>query len=546
MAHILKPPCDEGVIQSAPEPVMKPTESQAQALQVTSASRTGTWVLIATILGSSMAFIDGTVVNVALPVLQTDLKATATDVQWVVEAYSLFLAALILVGGSLGDHFGRRRVFAIGISLFTVASVACGIAPGASFLIFMRAIQGIGGALLVPGSLAIISASFDSKRRGRAIGTWSGFTAITSAVGPVLGGALVQYASWRWVFFINVPVAIIVLIVLLWRVPESRNEALSDHSKLDWWGALLATLGLGGIVFGLIESNDLGLGNTLVLISLGIGAAALIAFVLVEARSAAPMLPLSLFRSRTFSGANMLTLLLYAALGGSLFYIPFNLIRIQGYSPTAAGAANLPLILIMFLLSRWSGGLVTRYGAKLPLIIGPIIAATGFALFALPGIGGSYWTTFFPAAVVLGIGMAISVAPLTTAVMGSVDTQYAGTASGVNNAVSRTAGLIAIAVFGIVVLAVFSNGLVSHLSLLHLSADIQNTIILQQNKLVGIEIPSDLSIATRTAVQQAISESFVTSFRVVMLIAAALALCSALSSLLLIEGKKPQIDKKAS
>ncbi|HEX9130712.1 MAG TPA: MFS transporter, partial [Ktedonobacteraceae bacterium] len=473
-------------------------------------------------------------------------KATATDVQWIVEAYSLFLAALILVGGSLGDHFGRRRVFATGISLFTVASVLCGIAPGVNFLIFARAVQGIGGALLVPGSLAIISASFDSKQRGRAIGTWSGFTAITSAVGPVLGGVLVQYATWRWVFFINVPVAVIVLIVLFWRVPESRNEALSDHATLDWWGALLATLGLGGIVFGLIESNNLGLSNTLVLISLGVGAAALIAFVLVEARSESPMLPLSLFRSRTFSGANVLTLLLYAALGGSLFFIPFNLIRVQGYTPTAAGAANLPLILIMFLLSRWSGGLVTRYGAKLPLIIGPVIAAMGFALFALPGIGGSYWTTFFPAAVVLGIGMAISVAPLTTAVMGAVDTQYAGTASGVNNAVSRTAGLIAIAVFGIVVLAIFSSSLVSHLSMLHLPADIQNTIILQQNKLVGIEIPNDLSNSTRTAVQQAIAESFITSFRVVMLSGAALALCSSLSSLLLIEGKKQQLDKKTS
>ncbi len=546
MSHIVKPPCDEGVIQSAPEPEMAQIISTAQAWQTTSTSRIGGWVLVATILGSSMAFIDGTVVNVALPVLQTDLKATTTDVQWVVEAYSLFLAALILVGGSLGDHFGRRRVFAIGISLFTVASVLCGLAPGVNFLIFARAVQGIGGALLVPGSLAIISASFDSKQRGRAIGTWSGFTAITSAVGPVLGGALVQYATWRWVFFINVPVAVIVLIVLFWRVPESRNEALSDHAKLDWWGALLATLGLGGIVFGLIESNNLGLSNALVLISLGVGAAALVTFVLVEARSESPMLPLSLFRSRTFSGANVLTLLLYAALGGSLFFIPFNLIRVQGYSPTAAGAANLPLILIMFLLSRWSGGLVTRYGAKLPLIIGPVIAAIGFALFALPGIGGSYWTTFFPAAVVLGIGMAVSVAPLTTAVMGAVDTQYAGTASGVNNAVSRMAGLIAIAVFGIVVLAIFSSSLVSHLSLLHLPADIQNTIILQQNKLVGIEIPADLSNSTRTAVQQAISESFITSFRVVMLSAAALALCSSLSSLLLIEGKKQQLDKKAS
>jgi len=493
-----------------------------------------------------MAFIDGTVVNVALPVLQTELKATATDVQWVVEAYSLFLAALILVGGSLGDHFGRRRVFAIGVFLFTVASVLCGLAPNVNFLIFARAFQGVGGALLVPGSLAIISASFDSKQRGTAIGTWSGFTAITSAIGPVMGGFLVQYASWRWVFFINVPLAVIVLIVLFWRVPESRNEELAAHPQLDWWGAFLCTLGLGGIVFGLIESNNYGLSSGLVLISLGVGVVALIAFLLVEARSKSPMLPLSLFRSRTFSGANVLTFLLYAALGASLFFLPFNLIRVQGYTPTEAGAANLPLILILFFLSRWSGGLVARYGAKLPLIIGPLIAALGFALFAVPGIGGSYWTTFFPAAVVLGIGMAVSVAPLTTAVMGAVDTHYVGTASGVNNAVSRTAGLIAIAVFGIVVLAIFSNSLASQLPLLHVPAGIQNAIISQQNKLVGIEIPAGLSNSTHTAVQQAISESFITSFRVVMLIASALAVCSSLSSLLLIEGKKQQIDKKAS
>jgi EmrB/QacA subfamily drug resistance transporter len=546
MSYIVKPPCDDGVIQTATEPEMKQIKTLAQVSQTTSTNNTGRWVLVATILGSSMAFIDGTVVNVALPVLQTELKATATDVQWVVEAYSLFLAALILVGGSLGDHFGRRRVFAIGIMLFTAASVLCGLAPGVNFLIFARAIQGVGGALLVPGSLAIISASFDSKQRGRAIGTWSGFTAITSAVGPVMGGLLVQYASWRWVFFINVPVAVIVLIVLFSRVPESRNEELGEHAKLDWWGAFLATLGLGGIVFGLIESNNLGLGNGLVLISLGVGVASLIAFLLVEARSQSPMLPLSLFRSRTFSGANVLTFLLYSALGASLFFIPFDLIRVQGYSPTAAGAANLPLILIMFFLSRWSGGLVTRYGAKLPLIIGPLIAAMGFALFALPGIGGSYWTTFFPAAVVLGIGMAVSVAPLTTAVMGAVDTQYVGTASGVNNAVSRTAGLIAIAVFGIVVLAIFSSSLVNYLSVLHIPADLQSTIILQQNKLVGIEIPGGLSNSTYGAVQQAISESFITSFRVVMLIASGLAVCSSLSSLLLIEGKKQQIDKQSS
>jgi EmrB/QacA subfamily drug resistance transporter len=501
---------------------------------------------VATILGSSMAFIDGTVVNVALPVLQTELHATATDVQWVVEAYSLFLAALILVGGSLGDHFGRRRIYAIGIILFTLASVFCGLAPNVTLLIVARAFQGVGGALLVPGSLAIISASFDSKQRGTAIGTWSGFTAITSAIGPVLGGVLVQYASWRWIFFINVPLAVIVLIVLFWRIPESRNEALREHPQLDWWGALLATLGLGGIVFGLIESNNLGFSNGLVLLSLAIGVAALIAFLLVEARSQSPMLPLILFRSRTFSGANVLTFLLYAALGATLFFLPFNLIRVQGYTPTEAGAANLPLILLMFFLSRWSGGLVSRYGAKLPLIIGPLIAALGFAMFARPGIGGSYWTTYFPAVVVLGIGMAVSVAPLTTAVMGAVETQYVGTASGVNNAVSRTAGLIAIAVFGIVVLAIFSNSLATQLPLLQVPAGMRQALLLQENKLVGIEIPAGLSTSTQEAVQQAIAESFITSFRVVMLIASALAVCSSLSSLLLIEGKKPPIDKKES
>lgn len=508
--------------------------------------RTGSWVLAATILGSSIAFIDGTVVNVALPVIQTDLNVTTSDVQWIVEAYSLFLAALILVGGSLGDHYGRRRFFALGVFLFTLASTVCGLAPDVNSLIAARAIQGIGGALLVPGSLAIVSASFESEQRGRAIGTWSGFTAITTAIGPVLGGLLVQYVSWRAVFFINMPVAAIVLIILFRRVPESRNEDLAENEKLDLWGAFLVTLALGGIVFGLIESNNLGLGSETVLASLAAGAVALIAFLLVEVRSRSPMLPLSLFRSLTFSGANLLTFLLYAALSASFFFIPFNLIRVQGYSPTAAGAANLPMILLMFFLSRWSGSLVTRYGAKLPLIIGPLIAALGFALFALPGIGGSYWTTFFPAEVILGIGMAISVAPLTTAVMSAVDTHYAGTASGINNAVSRIAGLIAIAVFGIIIVPIFSHSLTSQLPSLHVPLKIQQIILAQHNKLVGIETPTGLSASMRAAVQGAISASFITGFRAIMLLAALLALGSSVSSLLLIEGKQQLLDEKAS
>ena len=535
MAHIVKTPCDEGVIQAAP---------QMGKLNQHVTRPSGTWVLVATILGSSMAFIDGTVVNVALPVLQTDLKATVADVQWVVEAYALFLSALILAGGSLGDHYGRRRIYATGIILFTLASVVCGFAPNITVLIAARAIQGVGGALLVPGSLAIISASFDNQQRGKAIGTWSGFTAITSALGPVLGGWLVQYASWRWVFFINVPMAIIVLIVLFWRVPESYDEE-DARVRLDWRGALLATLGLGGVVYGLIEANNLGLGDPQVILALVVGVASLIAFLVVEVRSPNPMVPLSLFRSRTFSGANLLTLMLYAALGGALFFLPFNLIRVQGYSPTAAGAANLPFILIMFFLSRWSGGLVARYGAKLPLIVGPIIAAIGFVLFALPDIGGSYWTTFFPAVVVLGIGMAISVAPLTTAVMGAVSAQRAGIASGINNAVARTAGLLAVAVLGIVALLVFSTSLGNQLAALPIPTEVRNMLLAQQSKLVGIVIPPGLSSTTQAAVQRAIDESFVSSFRVIMLIAAGLALVSAISSFLLIEGKQLRGETKA-
>ncbi len=525
---VAKHPCEDGVIQSTPQ------SGKLALPHIQSAS--GTWVLVATILGSSMAFIDSTVVNVALPVLQTDLKATVADVQWVVEAYALFLSALILVGGSLGDHFGRRRIYAMGIALFTLASLACGLAPTITFLIIARAVQGIGGALLVPGSLAIIGAFFASEQRGRAIGTWSGFTAITSALGPVLGGWLVQFASWRWVFFINLPLAAIVLFILFWRVPESESEE-DQRRGLDWWGAILATVGLGGIVYGLTEANNVGFGDPFVLTALAVGIVALVVFVIVEARIASPMLPLSLFRSPTFTGANLLTLLLYGALGGTLFFLPFNLIRVQGYSPTAAGAANLPFVLIMFTLSRWSGGLVARYGAKLPLIIGPLIAAAGFVLFALPGIGGSYWTTFFPAVVVLGLGMAVAVAPLTTAVMGSVDAQRAGIASGTNNAVARTAGLLAIAVLGIIALATFAASLDSNLNALALPAGVHAALVAQQNKLVGIALPSGLNSATHAAIQHAISASFVTSFRIIMLIGAALAIASALCSWLLIEGK---------
>jgi EmrB/QacA subfamily drug resistance transporter len=483
-----------------------------------------------------MAFIDGTVVNIALPALQQSLHATVVDVQWVIEAYSLLLSALLLLGGSLGDRYGRRRIFAIGVALFACASAWCGFARNVHELILARGLQGIGGALLVPGSLAIISASFSDQDRGRAIGTWSGFTAITATIGPVLGGWLIEHISWRAVFFINLPLAAIVLLISFSRVPESRDE--NQNQRLDWFGAALATFGLGAVVYGLVESSRLGFGHRAVVSALASGAALLFIFLFVEMRVRNPMLPMSIFRSRDFAGANLLTLFLYSALSGTLFFLPLNLIQVQSYSATSAGAALLPFILIMFLLSRWSGGLVAHYGAKLPLVVGPIIAALGFALFVVPGIDANYWSRFFPAVVVLGLGMAISVAPLTTTVMNSVPENRAGIASGINNAVSRAAGLLAIAVFGIVMLQTFNRSLDRQLAGIDLSESARRAIDSQRINLAAARIPEEMPARQRELLREAIEQSFVSGFRCVMLVGASLALASAIVSWLLITGRK--------
>ncbi len=493
------------------------------------------WVLAATVLGSSMVFIDGTAVNVALPSLQADFGATAMGLQWVVESYALFLAALLVVGGSLGDKYGRRRIFGAGVVLFAAASAWCGLAPNMAQLIAARSLQGVGGALLVPGSLAIIGATFAPERRGRAIGAWSGLTAINMAVGPVLGGWLVENLSWRWIFFINIPAAVAVVLILLARVPESRGSHHAD--PLDWTGAGLVTFGLGAIVFGLIEQASLGLSHPLIVSALAGGAAALVAFLLAEWRGAAPMLPLGLFRSRSFSGANLLTFLLYAALSGAIFYLPFNLIQVQGYSATGAGASLLPLIVIMAVLSRWSGGLLDRYGAKLPLILGPAVAAGGFFLLSRPGIGGSYWLTFFPAIAVLGVGMSLCVAPLTTVVMNAVGEGSTGIASGVNNAVSRIAGLMAVAVLGIVVLYAFNQALDLRLEILAVPPEVNDALAAERFKLSGAELPAGLGEEMRGRLREAISQSFLSAYRLAMYVATGLALLSALSAALFIEGK---------
>jgi EmrB/QacA subfamily drug resistance transporter len=473
-----------------------------------------------------MTFIDATVVNVALPALQADLHATITDVQWVIEAYALFLGALILIGGSMGDQFGRKRVFLCGVAVFTAASILCGVAASSEALIVGRAIQGIGAAFLVPGSLAIISATFGDADRGRAIGTWSGFSAITAAIGPVSGGWLIEHVSWRAVFFLNVPLAVIVVALSLRYMNESRDP--SRTARIDWIGGFLAVLGLGAVVFGLIKWPSPGAGRPLVLGALATGVFSLLLLLFVERRAQNPMLPLDLFRSRVFTLANSLTLLLYAALGATLFLVPLNLIQIQHYSATAAGAALLPFSVIMFTLSRWSGGLVARVGSRLPLTVGPAIAAAGLALYARPGIGGSYWMTYFPAVVVLAFGMAVTVAPLTTTVMSAVDTRHAGVASGVNNAVARVAALLAIAVFGVVLARTFDARVRTRLDRLALPSPASAAIDRELPKMAGAELDAaSINPHQRAAVRGAIDDAFVSAFRLVMIGAAALAVAAA-------------------
>jgi len=520
----MKAPCDESVIQSetAPSPCRP--------------APLGAWVLAATILGSSMAFIDSTVVNVALPALQSAFNASLVSVQWVVEAYGLSLAALILVGGSTGDLFGRRRMFLLGVAVFAVASAGCGLSSSVAQLIAARAVQGIGAAFLVPGSLALISASFEESERGQAIGTWSGSTAITTAIGPVLGGWLIEHLSWRWAFFLNLPLAAAVVAIGLWCVPESKSR---QQGRIDWLGAAAITVSLTGLVFGFVESPRLGWTHPLVLASLAAGVVGWAAFQRIETKVPSPMVPLNLFRSRAFSGANLLTLSLYAAFGIFFFLLPLNLIQVQGYSPTAAGAAVLPLILLMFLLSRWSGGLVARYGARLPLIVGPVITAFGFSLFAAPGLGGSYWSTFFPAVVVLGLGMAVSVAPLTTVVMNSVNQDHVGTASGINNAVARVAGVLAIAVFGVAMVVAFSGHLNRRLASVTMPPEVRTALQANEIKLAALAPPAGLAPATAAAIESSIATSFVFGFRLLMSICAALALASAAVAWRMIPPRSP-------
>jgi EmrB/QacA subfamily drug resistance transporter len=496
----------------------------------------GRWVLFATILASSMAFIDGSALNVALPALQADLHASGTQLLWIINAYLLMLAALILIGGSLGDKLGRKKVFMLGIGLFMLASLGCGLAPSADFLSAARAVQGVGGALMIPGSLAIITASFDSGRRGRAIGTWSAATTLVTIVGPVLGGFLAGAGLWRGVFLINLPLGIAVLLALYFKVSESRDET-ADRA-IDYVGAILAALGLAGLTYGFISAPTRGFDDIQSAGALLAGVGALAAFVVVESRTPHPMLPLGLFRSRTFSGTNLLTLFLYGALSVGTFFLSLNLVQVQGYPLSVAGFAFTPFVLLLGFLSRWTGGLADRYGPRPSLIIGPALAGLGFLLLAFVGLTNGpsdYWATFFPGIVVFGIGMAVTVAPLTTAVMGAVAAHYAGTASGINNAVSRTAGVLAIAIVGAAALLAFAGALEARTADIALPSQARTALRAQANQLGAAEVPADIAPEQASAVRTAIKLAFVDTFRLVMLICAGLAWVSAIMAALLVD-----------
>ena len=511
MANAAARPCSKGAIAAA----------RADPACAASAKP---WVLTATILASSIAYIDESVVNVALPAIETDLATTVVVIQWIINGYTLCLSAFLLVGGAAGDRFGRRRLFVIGLSVFAAASLWCGFSPSITQLISARAVQGLGAALLIPSSLALIGAMFDENERGKAIGTWAGFSALAAAAGPLLGGWIVDHFSWRWIFLINPLLALPTIWIAYLRVPETRDP--DAKSGLDWPGTLLALASLSSFAYGLMTWPASGWNDSLVLTSLFGGLALFVAFLWVEYRSRAPILPLALFfRSRAFSAVNLLTLLLYSALGGALFFVPFALIQVHGYPATLAGAAFLPFTIIMAGLSRWAGGLLDRFGARLPLIIGPAIAAVGFGLMALTVPRGPYFIFLLPI-VVLGFGMVISVAPLTTTVMNSVPVHQAGVASGINNAVASVANLLAVAILGAVALAVLDHALDQRLAT-DLSSVVKQALSRARDSFVVEPSLAGLQAADRQIAEEIIKSALAESMQVAMFIAAALALAGA-------------------
>ncbi|HEY1655063.1 MAG TPA: MFS transporter [Candidatus Tumulicola sp.] len=479
----------------------------------------GHWIVAATVLGSSLVFIDGTVVSIALPVIQRAFGASTFDAQWVIEGYTLVLGALMLLCGALGDRYGRKRIFVIGVVIFGIGSILCGLAPTMPALIAARVFQGVGGTMLAPASLALLGASFQGADRGRAIGTWSGLTAVAGAIGPVVGGAIVDHFGWRWIFFINIPIAVSVIAIAMRHMRESRDESASG--ALDIVGSLLITAALGGIVYAFVVSGVDGW-TTRAIGSLAGALVLLGAFVAVERRIPNPILPFGLFKSRAFTGINVMTFLLYGALAGMFFFLPFVMILVDGYSATVAGFALLPFLALIVGLSRYSGALVYREGRRAMLVAGPTVAAVGFAAFAtLPDL--HYWSGVFPSVILVGIGMGFTVAPLTTTLIDSVDEHHVGLASGINNAVSRVAGLLAIAVLGAIIAAAFGARLEGHMTAAALSPAQRHEVDAQRSEMAAARFHDRLE-------KRVVDAAYLDGFRVVAAVCALLAAGSAIAA----------------
>ncbi|PWV56466.1 MFS transporter [Chitinophaga sp. S165] len=497
-------------------------------------STSGKWIMVSTIMASAMAFIDGTALNVVLPAIQKSMHASGTDLFWILNAYLLMLAALMLIGGSLGDKLGRKKIFITGILIFIGGSAACGMAADVLWLIIFRMLQGIGGALMIPGSLSLISSSINEDERGKAIGTWSAFTTVVTIGGPILGGALADAGYWRYIFFINVPIGIVAVIILWTKVQESIAD---DKDKtLDLKGAAAITLGLIAVTFGFLRIPETGL-NGQVLASLVVGILLLTTYIFIERRSSHPMMPLSLFKNMTFSGANLLTFFLYAGLGAGMLFLSLNLVQAQGYDQLQSGLTFLPFTVLMVLVARFAGTLADKYGPRLLLTIGPAIAGVGLLMLSFVGQTpgpSAYFRTFFPGILVFGLGMSFTVAPLTATVMGAVSDHFSGTASGINNALSRIAGVFANAIFGALAVLFFSGALKGDLQHLSLNEAGKQAVMQQAGELGNAKAPASLNETEKAAVTRLYHDSFISAYQKIMRISGVLGLLGALMSVIFI------------
>jgi len=505
---------------------------------VTLKSAAGKWIMVSAILASAMAFIDGTALNVVLPALQKNLNATGADLFWLLNAYLLILASLILVGGSLGDKLGRKKIFMLGIFIFIIGSAACGFAPTVFLLIIFRIIQGIGGALMIPGSLSLISSSINENERGKAIGTWSAITTVVTMGGPILGGTLADAGLWRYIFFINVPIGIGALIILAFKVKESRDE---DADKaIDMAGAISIALSLASLTFGFLRIPAVGFKSAQVYLTLLSGIILLIVFLVVEKKSKHPMMPLDLFTNPVFTGVNLLTFFLYAELGAGMLFLSLNLVQVQGYSQLQSGLTFLPFTVLMITIARFAGTVADKYGPRLLLIVGPATAGTGLLLlsFVKQTAGPSeYWMTFFPGIIMFGLGMSFTVAPLTATVMTSVSDHLSGTASGVNNALTRISNVFANAIFGALAVLLFAGVLQNKIQSIPLDANVKQAVVKEAANLGNAKVPNQVNSQYKKNISTSYRESFIHAYSVIMKISAGLGFLGALMTVIFIRNK---------